>query len=190
MFDVYRSLVEKAVPWTQRSLLKSAPITQRRLRPSMMLCCGNREHGCRCGRPMTTTGVASGTARHRQIGSLSERLPIWTTDMDAPSLPAMRRSPHARALASTGRALRRLGHRMAECRRKRRGYQELAAMSDLELEDLGISRSDIDAIFAGIYERAKTNSPNVIALDQRGETRASGNTRPCKRDGRNPGSQR
>lgn len=93
----------------------------------------------------------------------------------------MERSPHAGVLASAGRALRRLGHRMAECRRNRRGYQELAAMSDLELEDLGISRTDIDIIFAGRYGRVGPNLPNFIMPDRRDESQSAGEATPFKR---------
>jgi hypothetical protein len=64
----------------------------------------------------------------------------------------------------------------------RRGYQELVAMSDLDLEDLGISRTDIDAIFAGKYDRAGPNLPNLIVPDRRDEARSLGEARPAKRN--------
>jgi uncharacterized protein YjiS (DUF1127 family) len=67
--------------------------------------------------------------------------------------------------ASAGRALWRLGHKVAECRRQRRAYEELVAMSDHELEDIGVSRSEIDAIFAGKYQGAKPEISNVIVLE-------------------------
>jgi hypothetical protein len=38
-------------------------------------------------------------------------------------------------------------------------------MSDHELEDIGISRSEIDAIFAGKYQRAKPETSNVVVLE-------------------------
>lgn len=136
---------------------------------------------------MTTIGVPSGTVLRRQIGSLSVRSRIWIIDMDTPSLPPMKPSPQAGARASAGRALRRLGHRMAECRRNRRGYRELAAMSDLELEDLGISRTDIDVIFAGRYHRA---GPNLIIPDRRDDSPLAGEVAPYKRNGGNARSQR
>jgi uncharacterized protein YjiS (DUF1127 family) len=67
--------------------------------------------------------------------------------------------------ASACRALRRLGHKVAECRHQRRAYEELVAMSDHELEDIGVSRSEIDAIFAGKYQGAKPGTSNVIDLE-------------------------
>ena len=73
---------------------------------------------------------------------------------DDTNLAPIGRWPHARVLAPTAQMLKRLGHKLTECRRNHRGYQELATMSDIELEDLGINRTDIDAIFAGTYERA------------------------------------
>ena len=103
--------------------------------------------------------------------------------MDSANLPPIGSLPRARSFASTARVLKKLSHKLAECRRNRRGYQELAAMSDIELEDLGIGRADIDAIVAGTYERANQNPPNVILHDQRAESRPSGNTKPRKKDG-------
>lgn len=70
-------------------------------------------------------------------------------------------------LVSAGRALRRLGHKMAECRRNRRAHHELAAMSDRELEDIGILRSDIDAIFTGRYDSPRLDSSTAEAFDRR-----------------------
>jgi uncharacterized protein YjiS (DUF1127 family) len=73
---------------------------------------------------------------------------------------------HAGVFVSAGRALRRVTNKMAECRRRRRAYQELAVMSDHELEDIGVGRSDIDAILSGRYERAKPESSNLVAFDR------------------------
>lgn len=138
---------------------------------------------------MTTIGVPSGTVLRRQIGSLSARSRIWTIDMDASSFPPMKRSAHVGALHATARALRWLGRRIAERRRNRRGYQELAAMSDIELEDLGISRADFDAIFAGKYHRAGQNSPNLIMPDRRDQP-SPGEASPHNRNGGNARSNR
>ena len=44
-----------------------------------------------------------------------------------------------------------IGKRVAEARRMARAYDELAAMSDLELHDIGISRADIPAAVSGAY---------------------------------------
>src|SRR5579872_819053 len=130
---------------------------------------------------MMTMRASSGIVRRRSIGSSSERLLIWKTDMDSANLPPIGSLPRARTFASTARVLKKLSHKLAGCRRKRRGYQELAAMSDIELEDLGIGRADIDAIVAGTYERANQNPSNVIVLDQRAESPPSGSAKPRKR---------
>lgn len=159
----------------------------------MMPCCDNREHKPERARSMRIIGVISGTVLRHQIDSLSARWRIWTIDMNTPSdmdtlsLPSMKRPPQAGALASAGRALRRLRHRMMECCRNRRGYQELAAMSDLELEDLGISRMDIDVIIAGRYDRAR---PDLIVPDWRDEPQSAGEVTPYKRNGGNDRSRR
>lgn len=83
-----------------------------------------------------------------------------------PSQAPVAELPHAGVFASAGRALRRLGYKMAESRRKQRAYRELAAMSDHDLEDIGIGRSDIDAIFTPQHARARHGSSNVIAFDR------------------------
>jgi uncharacterized protein YjiS (DUF1127 family) len=67
--------------------------------------------------------------------------------------------------ASGSRALRRLGHKLVEYHRQRRAHEELVAMTDYELEDIGISRSEIDAIFAGRYQRPKPETSNVVVLE-------------------------
>lgn len=85
--------------------------------------------------------------------------------MYCPNESSITRLPHTGVFASVGRALRRLGHQVAECHRQRRAHEELAAMTDYELEDIGISRSEIDAIFAGKYQRAKPETSNVVVLE-------------------------
>jgi uncharacterized protein YjiS (DUF1127 family) len=82
-----------------------------------------------------------------------------------PNHPPLARLHHAGVLASAGRALRRLGHKVAAYRHNRRAYEELAAMTDHELEDIGLSRSEIDAAFAGTYKSSQAGSSNVIVLD-------------------------
>lgn len=177
----------EAVPWTHRSSLRAVTMTRLQHGTSTMLRCGKREHRQKHGHSMMTMLASSGIVRRRWTGNLSERLPIWTINMDTPSFPPMKRSPHAGALARAGRALRRLRHRMAECCRNRRGYQELAAMSDLELEDIGVSQTDIDVIFAGRYDRAGLDS---IMPDRRDESQSAGKAAPYKRNSGNARSQR
>lgn len=52
-------------------------------------------------------------------------------------------------------ALKTFADRIAYGRRLYRDYVDLSAMSDLELQDLGIRRSDIFAVVAGTYQRAE-----------------------------------
>jgi uncharacterized protein YjiS (DUF1127 family) len=47
------------------------------------------------------------------------------------------------------------GSRVAELRRVRRAYKELTSMTDLELEDMGIVRTDIPDVAAGTYFRER-----------------------------------
>lgn len=49
------------------------------------------------------------------------------------------------------------GEGVAEALRRGRTYHELATMSDPELHDIGINRSDISAVVSGAYQ--KTPSP-------------------------------
>jgi uncharacterized protein YjiS (DUF1127 family) len=44
---------------------------------------------------------------------------------------------------------------LAEARRMARAYDELAAMSDPELHDIGISRADIPVVVSGTYHRSQ-----------------------------------
>lgn len=110
--------------------------------------------------------------------------------MDDASVPAMKRSPRAGALAFTARALRRLGRRMAERYRNRRGHQELDAMSDLDLEDLGISRMDIDAIFARKHDRARPNLLKLIEPDRHNEWQSASEAILSTRIGENDRGRR
>jgi uncharacterized protein YjiS (DUF1127 family) len=101
--------------------------------------------------------------------------------MHGPSQTPVTGLPQVGVFASAGRALRKVANKMAECRRRRQSYQELAAMSDRELEDIGISRSDIDAIFAGQYERARPS--NVVVFDRCRYRERAGLTKRCNERG-------
>lgn len=57
-------------------------------------------------------------------------------------------------LSATLEALRVLADRIAKERRLYRDHLHLSAMSDPELQDIGISRSDISGVVAGTYRRA------------------------------------
>lgn len=114
---------------------------------------------------MMTTDVYSGTVLHCQTGRLSEQLPIWTPDMHGANKQRLRFSCTG-ALAFAGRTLRKLSHKVAECRCNCRARQELAAMSDLELADIGISRSEGDAIFGSHYESTRPDPAKVSSSDR------------------------
>src|SRR5690348_2931941 len=74
--------------------------------------------------------------------------------------------PQARIFASVGRALTALNSRVTEARRAQRTFEELNAMSDHDLEDIGISRANVPAIVAGVYRDARPATSNVITLDR------------------------
>lgn len=57
-------------------------------------------------------------------------------------------------LSAALEALRVFADRIAKGRRLYRDYLHLSAMSDPELQDIGISRSDISAVVAGTYRGA------------------------------------
>lgn len=135
---------------------------------------------------MMTTDVYSGTALHCQTGRLSEQLPIWTPDMHGANKQPAARFSCTGALAFAGRTLRKLSHKVAECRRNRRARKELAAMSDLELADIGISRSEGDAIFGSHYESARLDPANVSSSDRCRYREPGLSTRGCIAVGDHP----
>jgi uncharacterized protein YjiS (DUF1127 family) len=56
-------------------------------------------------------------------------------------------------LTTTLEALRTFADRLAHRHGSYRDYVHLSAMSDPELQDIGISRSDISVVVAGTYRR-------------------------------------
>ena len=73
-------------------------------------------------------------------------------------------------------ALQAFANRMAYARQLYRDYLHLSAMSEPELQDIGISRSDISAVLAGTYRRverppAKANSGIKLAVPTGGNNR-------------------
>ncbi len=78
--------------------------------------------------------------------------------------PAMQ-SPHVGILAFVGRALKIFSDRVGRARRMHREYEALLAMSDRELNDIGITRADIPAVVARTYCGARPVVSNVITLD-------------------------
>ena len=57
-------------------------------------------------------------------------------------------------LNATLKALRALAHAIARGQQLHRDYRELTGMSDPELQDIGINRSDIFAVIEGTHQRA------------------------------------
>jgi uncharacterized protein (DUF2249 family)/uncharacterized protein YjiS (DUF1127 family) len=68
-----------------------------------------------------------------------------------------------RALNWFARELNALGKGIFKARRMHRAYRELAAMSDHDLEDIGVSRSDLPRIFAGTYHRERSATQNNVS---------------------------
>ena len=80
---------------------------------------------------------------------------------------------HERVFGAICRALKAVGDRAAEARHVQQIFDELNAMNDHELEDIGLIRSDIPAVVAGTYRGMRPAASNVITLDRRCRTRPS-----------------
>ena len=65
------------------------------------------------------------------------------------------------------RTLNAFAEGLAEARRISRLYDELAAMSDPELHDIGINRADIPAVIAGTYRTLPPPIPIRISSNRR-----------------------
>lgn len=78
-----------------------------------------------------------------------------------------RRGLHKPIYLAIRRALRAVANRMAQARRAQRVFDELNAMSDHDLEDIGLTRSDIPEIVAGTYPGMQPEASNVIPLNRR-----------------------
>lgn len=66
-------------------------------------------------------------------------------------------------LKAIGHTLMAVTDGIAKARKMHRDYETLSAMSNLELEDIGISRSDIHAVVTGTYcgtRHAPSNGPS------------------------------
>ncbi len=72
-----------------------------------------------------------------------------------------------RGWRTVARALNAVVKGIAEARRIARAYDELAAMSDPELCDIGINRSDIPAVVSGTYRRALPPISNPASSSRR-----------------------
>jgi uncharacterized protein YjiS (DUF1127 family) len=64
-------------------------------------------------------------------------------------------------LKAIGRALRAFADGTSKARKMQRDYETLSAMSDRELQDMGISRSDIHAVVTGTYCGARATQFNA-----------------------------
>ncbi|WP_423888540.1 DUF1127 domain-containing protein [Bradyrhizobium sp.] len=84
-----------------------------------------------------------------------------------------RRRLHERALGAICRALNAVGDKVAEAGHAQKIFDELNAMNDHELEDIGLIRSDIPAVVAGTYRGMRSAASNVITLDRRCRVRPS-----------------
>lgn len=77
------------------------------------------------------------------------------------------RHQHARVFDRTlkwlARTLTATGQSISAARRLHRSYEELRAMSDLELQDIGITRADIPTIVAARFRRKRAGS-NVLSI--------------------------
>lgn len=86
--------------------------------------------------------------------------------------PAKRRL-HERVLVAICGVLYAVSDRVAKARHAQQIFGELNAMNDHELEDIGITRSDIPAVVAGTYRGVQPAASNVISLDRRCRMRPS-----------------
>jgi uncharacterized protein YjiS (DUF1127 family) len=87
-----------------------------------------------------------------------------------------------RPWSAINRAFNTFAKGIAETRRLRRAYDELAAMSDPELHDIGINRTDIPAVLWGSY---CGTPPRTISLGAAGR---KGSPSPGRKD--QPGDQK
>jgi uncharacterized protein (DUF2249 family)/uncharacterized protein YjiS (DUF1127 family) len=90
--------------------------------------------------------------------------------MRSTSNPHTFRNAISSALDTIKRAYGATVEGIAEARRMRRAYDELSAMSNHALEDIGVSRGDIPAIVAGTYRSDRSAWPragNVVHIGRR-----------------------
>ncbi|MFC3133517.1 DUF1127 domain-containing protein [Microbaculum marinum] len=82
-----------------------------------------------------------------------------------------------RAVSPATRVVRRVSDALARRRETDRIYSELARMSDRDLADIGVSRSDIYAVAAGTYSRADETAGEVVVLQAKAPARDTDATR-------------
>ena len=83
-----------------------------------------------------------------------------------------------RTRSAMSRTLKAFAEDLAKARRMAREYNELASMSDPELQDIGISRADIPAVVSGAYRRKRYDS-SEFALRGRSEPSPGYRDQPC-----------
>lgn len=71
------------------------------------------------------------------------------------------------AWRALSRMMKACAEGIAEARRMSRAYNELTALSDSELQDIGISRSDIPSVVTGTYRNIPHFICDSVARDQR-----------------------
>ncbi len=91
-----------------------------------------------------------------------------------------------RAGSAIRRTLRTLIETVAEARRVARACEELAAMSDPELGDMGIARADIPAVASGTYHGGARVIPHPAARGRRGRSPSSDRRDQARDQGASP----
>ena len=71
------------------------------------------------------------------------------------------------AWSATARALSAFAEGIVDARRISRLYDELAAMSDPELQDIGINRADIPTVIFGTHRALSTVVPVLVSSNRR-----------------------
>jgi len=86
-----------------------------------------------------------------------------------------------RGQSAIRRTLRTFTESFAEARRVARAYDELGAMSDPELHDIGINRADIPAVVSGRYRGIANAIAGSASNGRRARSPSSGRPDPTER---------
>jgi uncharacterized protein (DUF2249 family)/uncharacterized protein YjiS (DUF1127 family) len=79
-----------------------------------------------------------------------------------------------RSWSALVRTLNAIAEGVNNANRMRRMYDELSAMSDVELQDMGMTRSDIGAVVTRTYRLRQSAASNVFSFDRRDRPHSSG----------------